>query len=217
MGAAPARRDRRVGVRCFGDGNKLYSDYHDHEWGRPVLDEHGLFERICLEAFQSGLSWLIVLRKRAHLRKVFCAFDPQEVACFGAADVARLLDDKGTIRNRAKIEAAVANARATLDLRQGSRPLPELVWTFRPRSAPAPSSFAELPSLTPESTSLAKALKRNGFRFVGPTTAYALMQACGLVNDHLARCLVRDEVDRRQASMPLGAFAGEGSTMGDLS
>ncbi len=203
-------------MRCFGDGNDLYGHYHDHEWGRPVVDERGLFERICLESFQSGLSWLIVLRKRAHLREVFFAFDPREVARFEAADVDRLLDDAGTVRNRAKIEAAVANARATLDLRKGATPLAELIWTFRPRPGGAPRSFVELPSFTPESTSLAKALKGNGFRFFGPTTAYALMQACGLVNDHLAGCVVRDEVARDQASAPLGAFAKESSTIGGL-
>ncbi|MDQ3752963.1 MAG: DNA-3-methyladenine glycosylase I [Actinomycetota bacterium] len=203
-------------MRCFGDGNELYSDYHDHEWGRPVLDERGLFDRICLESFQSGLSWLIVLRKRAHLRKVFRAFEPQEVARFKAADISRLLGDAGTIRNRAKIEAAVVNARATLRLRQGPTPLAELVWSHRPAPKPAPPSFAELPTFTPESTALARALKSNGFRFVGPTTAYALMQACGLVNDHLERCVVRDEVAGDQAAVSLGALAGEGSTMGDL-
>ncbi len=203
-------------MRCFGDGNELYSDYHDHEWGRPVLDERGLFDRICLESFQSGLSWLIVLRKRAHLREVFCAFDPQEVARFEAADVNRLLGDAGTIRNRAKIEAAVANARATLDLRESPTPFAELVWSFRPNPRVAPRSFAQLPSFTPESTALAKALKRNGFRFVGPTTAYALMQACGLINDHLDGCVVRDEVAGDQASVPLDALAGGSSTMGGL-
>lgn len=203
-------------MRCFGDHNELYGDYHDHEWGRPVLDERGLFERICLEGFQSGLSWLIVLRKRAHLREAFCAFDPQEVARFGTVDVERLLGDAGVIRNRPKIEAAVANARATLDLREGPAPLAELAWSFRPSPGVAPRSLAELPSFTPESTALAKALKRNGFRFVGPTTAYALMQACGLVNDHLAGCVVRDEVADDQASVPLDALAEESSTMGGL-
>jgi DNA-3-methyladenine glycosylase I len=201
-------------VRCFGDGNELYSDYHDHEWGRPVLDERGLFERICLESFQSGLSWLVVLRKRAHLRNVFCAFDPEEVARFGSGDVGRLLGDAGTIRNRAKIEAAVANARATLDLRDGPASLSELIWSHRPEPRPAPESFAELPASTPESSALAGALKRRGFRFVGPTTAYALMQACGLVNDHLAGCLVRSEVAHQQSTVPPSAFPGARSTMG---
>lgn len=203
-------------MRCFGDGSDLYGAYHDHEWGRPVHDERGLFERICLESFQSGLSWLTVLRKRAHLREAFCAFDPQGVASFESADVSRLLNDSGAIRNRAKIEATVANARATLDLRARSTPLHELVWSFRPEPGPAPTSFTEVPSFTPESTALAKTLKRNGFRFVGPTTVYALMQACGLVNDHLAGCLVRAEVARRQTEVTLGALAGKGSTMGGL-
>lgn len=203
-------------MRCFGDGDDLYLAYHDHEWGRPVLDERGLFERICLESLQSGLSWLIVLRKRAHLRDVFCGFDPERVARFEAADVDRLLDDAQTIRNRAKIEAAVVNAHATLRLRASATLLPELVWSFRPKPARTPMSFADVPSFTPESAALAKTLKSNGFRFVGPTTAYALMQACGLVNDHLAACIVRDEVARTQATLPPGALSGLGSTIGAL-
>ena len=203
-------------MRCFGDDDDLYAEYHDSEWGRPVLDEQGLFERICLEGLQSGLSWLIVLRKRVHLREVYLGFDPEKVACFGATDVNRLLDDRGTIRNRAKIEAAVANARATLSLRATATPLAQLIWSFRPEPRPAPRSFAEIPSFSPESAALAKALKRNGFRFVGPTTVYALMQACGLVNDHLAGCMVRSDVSRLQAAVSPAASFGNGSTMDGL-
>jgi DNA-3-methyladenine glycosylase I len=190
-------------MRCFGDGDPLYSDYHDREWGRPVVDEHGLYERLCLESFQSGLSWALVLRKRDTIRAAFNDFDPDEVARFEAADVERLLSDRGVIRNRAKVEAAITNARATLTLRAGVTPLPDLVWSFRPAPSPAPTSFDQMASITPESKALAAALKKAGFVFVGPTTAYATMQAAGLVNDHLAGCLVRAEVEREQAALKL--------------
>ena len=181
---------RRVAVRCFGDGNPLYERYHDEEWGVPVRDEQGLFERISLEAFQSGLSWITILRKREAFRKAFAGFDPEAVARFGEADVERLLADAGIVRNRAKIEATIANARATLALRRAGTPLHELVWSFAPPPrAERATSADELPAQTPESKALAKALKAAGFRFVGPTTAYAAMQACGLVDDHLAGCL----------------------------
>jgi DNA-3-methyladenine glycosylase I len=182
-------------MRCFGEGNPLYSDYHDREWGRPVNTEQGLYERICLEAFQSGLSWAIVLSKRDGLRAAFEGFDPDRVALFGRRDVSRLLKDSGVIRNRAKIEAAIANADATLKLRATDTPLEVLVWSFRSQSGPAPTSWSEVPAITPESTALAKALKKAGFRFVGPTTIYATMQAVGVVNDHLADCSVRTEVE----------------------
>jgi DNA-3-methyladenine glycosylase I len=184
-------------MRCFGDGDPLYERYHDEEWGRPVRDERGLFERMSLEAFQSGLSWLTILRKREAFRAAFAGFEPDAVARFGDDDVERLLGDAGIVRNRAKIEATVANARATVALREDGG-LSELVWErFRPapRAAP-PRTFAEVPSQTPETVALAKELKRRGFRFVGPTTLYALMQACGVVDDHLAGCLVR----RRRAA-----------------
>jgi DNA-3-methyladenine glycosylase I len=184
-------------MRCFGDGDPLYERYHDEEWGRPVHDERGLFERLSLEAFQSGLSWLTILRKREAFRAAFAGFEPDAVARFGDDDVERLLGDAGIVRNRAKIEATVANARATVALREDGG-LSELVWErFRPapRAAP-PRTFAEVPSQTPETVALAKELKRRGFRFVGPTTLYALMQACGVVDDHLAGCLVR----RRRAA-----------------
>ena len=182
-------------TRCFGDGDPLYAAYHDDEWGYPVTDERGLFERVSLEAFQSGLSWLTILRKRDGYRQAFGGFDITRIAGFGAADVERLMGDAGIVRNRAKIEATVANARATVDLRDAGTPLDELVWSHRPEPRPAPASFADVPPQVPEAVALAKALKRAGFRFVGPTTIYAGMQACGLVNDHLADCHARAAVE----------------------
>ena len=184
---------------CFGEGDALYERYHDEEWGRPVRDERGLYEKLCLEAFQSGLAWITILRKRDAFRAAFAEFDPEKVARFGARDTARLLGDAGIVRNRLKIEAAIANARATLALRDGPRPLPDLIWDHAPaQRRRASRSWGDVPALSPESTALAKALKREGFRFVGPTTAYALMQACGLVNDHLAGCRVRADVERER-------------------
>jgi DNA-3-methyladenine glycosylase I len=188
-------------TRCFGDGDELYAAYHDDEWGRPVRDERGLFERLCLEGFQSGLSWLTILRKRDAFRAAFAGFEPDAVARFGPDDVERLLADAGIVRNRRKIEATVTNARATADLRDAGTPLEQVVWEHRPPAAPAPASWADLPALRPEAADLAKALKRAGFRFVGPTTVYATMQACGLVNDHLASCPVREAVEREQAAV----------------
>jgi DNA-3-methyladenine glycosylase I len=174
-------------MRCFGDGDPLYERYHDEEWGVPVRDERGLFERISLEAFQSGLSWITILRKRDAFRSAFDGFDPEVVARYDDGDVARLMDDAAIVRNRAKIEATIANARAVLALRATGRPLPEVVWAH----APAPRAArltAGIPTTTPESIALARELKAAGFRFVGPTTAYSAMQACGLVDDHLAGC-----------------------------
>jgi DNA-3-methyladenine glycosylase I len=182
--------------RCWATSDPLYLAYHDEEWGRPVTDERGLLERLCLEGFQSGLSWLTILRKRENFRAAFDAFDPERVARFAARDVERLLGDAGIIRHRGKIEAAIANARGTLVLREAGTPLEELVWNHRPRVRAAPRSLKNLPPTTPESTALSKELKRAGFRFVGPTTVYAAMQACGLVNDHLATCFVRAQVQR---------------------
>ena len=162
-----------------------YLAYHDEEWGRPVHGTAALFERLCLEAFQSGLSWLTILRKRPSFRAAFAGFQPDAVARFGDADVARLMSDAGIVRNRAKIDAAVANARAVVALDGG---LDSLLWSFAPDARPAPRTLADVPAVTPESTAMAKALKGRGFRFVGQTTAYALMQATGMVNDHLAGC-----------------------------
>lgn len=177
--------------RCFGDGDPLYSVYHDQEWGRPLHDERALLELLCLEGFQAGLSWLTILRRRESMRRAFAGFDPTALAEFGPTEITRLLADPGVIRHRGKIEAAIANARATLALRVAGTPLPQFVWSFRPEPGPAPASFAEVPSKTAASATLSKALIRHGFRFVGPTTAYAFMQAAGLVNDHLAGCPVR--------------------------
>ncbi len=173
-----------------------YLAYHDEEWGRPVTDERGLLERLCLEGFQSGLSWLTILRKRENFRAAFADFDPEQVARFGKRDVDRLLRDAGIVRHRGKIEAAIANARGTLALREAGTPLQEVVWKHRPQPRRAPRSFKEVQATTPESVALSKALKAAGFRFVGPTTVYAAMQACGVVNDHLARCFVRADVQR---------------------
>jgi DNA-3-methyladenine glycosylase I len=188
------------GNRCFGDGDPLYARYHDEEWGRPIVDEHGLYERMSLEGFQSGLSWLTILRKREAFRAAFSGFDPVRVATYDAADVERLLGDAGIVRNRQKIEATIANARAILALRDQETPFEQLILALRPpeREAP-PASFADVPASTPESTALAKALRKAGFRFIGPTTVYAMQQAVGHVNDHLAGCPVRDDVERERA------------------
>jgi DNA-3-methyladenine glycosylase I len=192
--AAPATGESAASpplARCFGDGDLLYEAYHDTEWGVPVHGEAALLERLALEGFQTGLSWLTVLRKRPAFREVFAGFDPEAVAAFTDDDVARLLLDARIIRNRLKIEATVANARAVVALHHDGRTLDELIWSFAPppRATP-PSSPADVPGSTPASTALSKALKKAGFRFVGPTTAYATMQACGLVDDHLATCPV---------------------------
>ena len=184
--------------RCFGENDELMRVYHDTEWGRPVRDERALYEKICLEALQSGLSWSLVLRKRAGLREAFADFDPDAVARYDEGDIERLLGDGRVIRNRRKLEAIVRNAQATVELRREDRPLAELLWSHRPPARPAPQAWNDVPALTDESKAIAKELKRAGFAFVGPTTVYATMQAVGLVNDHLAWCGVRDEVAREQ-------------------
>ncbi|MFF5072432.1 DNA-3-methyladenine glycosylase I [Micromonospora olivasterospora] len=175
--------------RCaWGASTPDYAVYHDREWGRPLHGDDALYERMTLEAFQSGLSWLTILRKRPAFRLAFDEFRIEKVAGYGEADVTRLLADAGIVRNRSKIEAAIANARVALDLPEG---LSALLWSYAPPPRAArPESFAQVPALSPESTALAKALKKRGFRFVGPTTAYALMQATGMVDDHLAGCHV---------------------------
>lgn len=175
--------------RCFGSGDPLMETYHDEEWGRPVHDEHALFERIALEGFQSGLSWAIVLRKRPGFRAAFAGFDPQVVATFGDDDVARLLTDAGIVRNRPKIDATIHNARTLTALHEAGRTLDEVLWGHRPEHRARPATWADVPATTPESVALARELKGLGFRFVGPTTAYASMQACGVVDDHLVGCL----------------------------
>jgi DNA-3-methyladenine glycosylase I len=186
----------REPVRCWTSKDPAYNAYHDEEWGRPVTDERSLLERFCLEGFQSGLSWLTILRKRDNFRKAFARFDPEQVARFGERDVKRLLQDAGIVRHRGKIEAAIANARGTLALREAGTSLEEVVWKHRPKARKPVKSIYDLPSTTPESAALSKELKRAGFRFVGPTTVYASMQACGVVNDHIARCFVRADVQR---------------------
>jgi DNA-3-methyladenine glycosylase I len=177
-------------ARCWwGASSPDYVSYHDEEWGRPVRGDDALYERLVLEAFQSGLSWITILRKRENFRAAFDGFAIDKVAQYGDADVERLMGDAGIVRNRAKIEAAISNARAAAEVDD----LAGLIWSFAPDPAarPAPRALAEVPAQTPESKALAKALKGRGFRFVGPTTAYALMQACGLVNDHLEGCWAR--------------------------
>jgi len=189
-GVAPGPDGR---LRCpWGLSAPEYAAYHDDEWGRPLHGDQAIFERLCLEAFQSGLSWLTILRKRENFRAAFARFDIAAVASFGGEDVQRLLADAGIIRNRAKITAAIANARAALDLPGG---LSELVWkyagTYAGEPAGAPQTTADIPAHTPASRALSAELRRNGFRFIGPVTAYATMQACGIVNDHLADCFRR--------------------------
>nr|WP_206441843.1 DNA-3-methyladenine glycosylase I [Streptomyces boncukensis] len=179
-------------LRCpWGTTAEDYAAYHDTEWGHAVHGDDALFERLCLEAFQSGLSWLTILRKRENFRAAFAGFRIAEVAAFTAQDERRLLADPGIVRNRAKITAALGNARVAAAWRPGE--LDRLVWSYAPdhTARPAPRTLGEVPASTPESTALSKELKKRGFRFVGPTTAYALMQACGLVNDHLADCWAR--------------------------
>jgi DNA-3-methyladenine glycosylase I len=187
--------------RCaWGLSTSDYVAYHDQEWGRPITDDRGVFERLCLEAFQSGLSWLTILRKREGFRAAFAGFDFERIAGYGDAEVERLLGDAAIVRNRAKIEAAIANAKATRELVAEGESLARLAWSFAPDGVRAPRRWADLPSRSEESTALAKELKRRGFRFVGPTTAYALMQATGIVNDHFAGCTVRDSVEAERAA-----------------
>jgi DNA-3-methyladenine glycosylase I len=186
VSGATAGTDGRL--RCpWGNSAPDYVAYHDDEWGVPLHGESALYERLTLEAFQSGLSWLTILRKREGFRRAFAGFEPKVVAEFGDADVARLMADTSIVRNRAKIDATIRNARAIAEL---DVPLDQLLWSFAPDAAarPRPATLAEVPATTPESTTLAKTLKKRGFAFVGPTTAYALMQATGMVDDHVAGC-----------------------------
>ena len=177
--------------RCpWAEGSDDYRAYHDLEWGRPVRGDVALFERISLEAFQSGLSWRTILRKRPAFREAFAGFEPAVVAQFDEADVERLMGDAGIVRNRRKVEATIANARAVLALHRAGESLDALVWSHAPPARSRPTSMSDVPASTPESTALSRALKARGFVFVGPTTMYAAMQACGLVDDHLASCPV---------------------------
>jgi DNA-3-methyladenine glycosylase I len=190
--------------RCFGDGEPLYERYHDEEWGRPVSGERVFYERLALEGFQSGLSWLTILRKREAFRAAFAGFDPEAVARFADADTERLLGDAAIVRNRAKIEATIANARAIAALHDAGETLEALVRAHQPRSRRPVRSLQALPASTPETRALARELKARGFRFVGPTTLYALMQATGVVNDHLAWCPVREEVEAERLAAEAG-------------
>jgi len=173
-------------IRCWTTSDPAYNAYHDEEWGRPIRDERGLYERLCLEGFQAGLAWITILRKREAFRSCFVGFDPERVAQFDAHDVERLLGDAGIVRHRGKIEAAIANARATLELREAGTPLDQLLWEYRDRA---------------DGKELSRRLKKAGFRFVGPTTVYSSMEASGIVNGHRSDCWVHDavEAERRAA------------------
>jgi DNA-3-methyladenine glycosylase I len=190
-------------TRCrWAGSDPLYLAYHDEEWGRPLQGDDALFEMLTLEGFQAGLSWLMILRKREAFRSAFAGFRIEDVAAFGQDDVERLLGDAGIVRNRAKIEATLANASAAVGLRASGEPLEALIRAHAPppRERP-PATWSDVPATVPESVALARELKRRGFRFVGPTTLYALMQACGLVDDHLAGCPARPAVeDARRAT-----------------
>ena len=174
-------------TRCWPTDDPAYIAYHDEEWGRPIRDERGLYERLCLEGFQAGLAWITILRKREAFRRAFAGFDPEAVARFGDADVERLLGDAGIVRHRGKIEAAIANARATLALRDTERPLDELMWAYRDHA---------------DGKELSRNLRGAGFRFVGPTTVYSSLEACGIVNGHRADCWVRDAVEAGRRAVP---------------
>jgi DNA-3-methyladenine glycosylase I len=189
--------------RCWWPGeDELYIRYHDREWGRPVVDDQRLFEKICLEGFQSGLSWITILRKRDNFRKAFADFDPTAVARFGARDVQRLLKDAGIVRHRGKIESTINNAKRALELIDERGSLAAYFWSWEPQAKNRPKRLSRdlIMSTTPESTALSKDLKKRGWTFVGPTTCYAFMQAMGLVNDHVHDCHVRGEIDRVRAA-----------------
>ncbi|MGW0121347.1 DNA-3-methyladenine glycosylase I [Streptomyces sp. NPDC003327] len=201
-GAVPGPDGR---LRCpWGLSTEDYVAYHDEEWGSPVHGDDALFERLCLEAFQSGLSWITILRRREGFRRAFAGFEIASVARFGEADRERLLADEGIIRNRAKVDATLANARVLADWAPGE--LDALIWSYAPDPAdrPAPRTVLDVPAVTDESTALAKALKKRGLRFIGPTTAYALMQACGLVDDHLEQCVARGGGRTLPPTAPVG-------------
>jgi DNA-3-methyladenine glycosylase I len=193
------------GVRRCGWSTSTpdYIAYHDNEWGRPVVDEVRIYEKLCLEGFQSGLSWLTILRKRDDFRRAFAGFDPAKVARFTERDINRLLDDASIVRHRGKIEATIANARATVELHDGRRSLSALIWSFEPRrrSRPVPTRLGDVASTAPESIALAKELRRFGFRFLGPTTVYAAMQSLGIVNDHLKGCSARTPCERERRTL----------------
>lgn len=191
--------------RCaWGASSAEYVDYHDHEWGRPAADEVRIYEKLCLEGFQSGLSWITILRKRPAFRAAFAGFDPSVVAGFGPADVEKLLGDAGIVRHRGKIEAAITNARAVVALHGRGLTLAGLVWSYRPAEIRVPGAPGDLVASTVESAALSKDLRKKGFAFVGPTTVYSAMQALGVVNDHFVACEWRDicESERRRFAVP---------------
>jgi DNA-3-methyladenine glycosylase I len=202
-----AARLHADGLTCCpwpGD-DPLYLAYHDTEWGRPEYDDRALFEKLILDGFQAGLSWITILRKRDNFSRAFDDFNPEKIARYGDKKIHALMNDTGIVRNRAKIEATIANAHAMVALREAGTSLGELVWAHRPEPRPAPQGWGEVPAQTPESKALSRELKARGFRFVGPTTVYAAMQACGLVNDHLAGCPARPATEAAQAA---GSSAG---------
>ncbi|MFA4083216.1 DNA-3-methyladenine glycosylase I [Mycobacteroides salmoniphilum] len=194
----PTKAPSRCSWAVDPAGSTLYADYHDNEWGRPLYGRDALFERLCLEAFQSGLAWITILRKREGFRRAFEGFIPEQIARYGDKDVARLMADAEIVRNRAKIESSISNARAVLDL---DTDLSDLLWSFAPKRRARPQRLSDVPAVTDESTAMAKELKRRGFRFVGPTTAYALMQATGMVDDHVRSCWV-PRVDTAPSGRP---------------
>lgn len=197
---APTTGDDQLSRCPWAQSPPEYQLYHDREWGRPVADDRLIYEKICLEGFQSGLSWLTILRKRPAFRSAFAGFDPHRVATFGDDDVQRLLEDEGIVRHRAKIEATIANARAAVALESGGRSLAAVLWSHEPKGLrPAPAVTADLQAWTPESKALSVDLRGHGFYFVGPTTAYSTMQSLGVVNDHLAGCFCRPEVEAERA------------------
>jgi len=188
-------------VRCHWPGaHDDYLAYHDHEWGRPVVDDVRLFEKVCLEGFQAGLSWLTILRKRENFRAAFAGFDPTAVSLFDASDVERLLGDAGIVRHRGKIQSTINNAGRALDLAAEFGSLASYLWGFEPTGQPR-AADGDIPSSTPESTALSRDLKQRGWSFVGPTTIYALMQAMGMVNDHLPGCAFHEIVERERSAL----------------
>ena len=201
--------------RCWWPGeDELYIRYHDEEWGRPITDDRRLFEKICLEGFQSGLSWITILRKRDNFRKAFRNFDPAAVARFSARDVQRLLKDAGIIRHRGKIESTINNAKRALELIDEQGSLAAYFWSWEPESSKRPKKISRetlrTMSITEQSTALSKDLKKRGWTFVGPTTCYAFMQAMGLVNDHIDECHVRAEIERVRKKLVRPAKLGSG-------
>lgn len=195
-------RKRRCGW-CSSD--PLYIGYHDNEWGRPVTDDNRLYEKLCLEGFQAGLSWLTILKKREAFREAFASFDPLVVARFTTRDVQRLMRNAGIVRNTAKIQATIANARATIKVWDAGMTLSDVIWKHQPsKRRAAPRGYGDIPSFTPESTALSKELSKLGFRFVGPTTMYAAMQSLGVVNDHYASCAFRSACDSGRSRLTRG-------------